>query len=146
MSSITVDTKELDKFAVLIEGYPSKVYSNVCDAVKKSTFNVEKYAKENLTRNGSVDTGLLRNSVNSKLALTTGTVSTNTKYARYVEEGTKPHIIRARKARFLYWNGAKHPVKQVNHKGSKAKPYMIPALEKEEPNFFKALEKAVDLP
>ena len=146
MSSITVDTKELDKFVVLMDGYPSKVYSNVCDAVKTSTFNVEKYAKDNLTKNGSVDTGLLRNSINSKITLLTGTVSTNTKYARIVEEGSMPHIIKPKKKKFLYWNGASHPVKQVNHPGTKPKPYMIPALEKEEPNFIKALYKAVDLP
>jgi phage gpG-like protein len=146
MSSIKVDTKEFDRFVVLMDGYPSKVNTKVSEAVRESTFNIEKYAKDNLTKNGSVDTGLLRNSINSKITLLTGTVSTNTKYARIVEEGSKPHIIRPKKKKFLYWNGASHPVKQVKHPGSKPKPYMIPALEKEEPNFIKALTNAVDLP
>ena len=146
MSSIKIDTKEFDRFVVLMDGYPSKVNTKVSEAVRESTFNIEKYAKDNLTKNGSVDTGLLRNSINSKITLLTGTVSTNTKYARIVEEGSMPHIIKPKKKKFLYWNGASHPVKQVKHPGSKPKPYMTPALEKEEPNFIKALHKAVDLP
>lgn len=47
------------------------------------------------------------------------------KYGRYLEEGTAPHIIRPKNKKALYWSGAKHPVAQVNHPGTR--PY--PALE-----------------
>ena len=145
MSKVTVDTRELDKFAVLIEKYPTKATNNVRDAVRTSTLNVESNAKKNLTNNKSVDTGLLRNSINSKISTFEGVVSTNTKYARIVEEGSRPHIIRPKKKKALYWAGASHPVRQVNHPGTKPKPYMIPAFEKEIPIFLKNMEKAVDL-
>ena len=145
MSKITVHTRELDKFVAKIDKYPTQATNKVREAVKTSTFNVENYAKNNLTNNGSVDTGLLRNSINSKVSTFEGIVSTNTKYAKIVEDGSKPHIIRAKRKKALYWKGASHPVKQVNHPGTKGKPYMKPALDKEIPNFIKQLEKAVEL-
>jgi phage gpG-like protein len=145
MSSFTIDTSELTKFKVTIDKYSSKAYSGAREAVRKSTLNIEKYAKSNLTKNGSVDTGLLRNSINSNIDSLRGTVSTNTKYAKIVEEGSKPHIIKPKKKKFLYWKGASHPVKEVKHPGSKAKPYMIPAFEKEIPNFIKELSNALDM-
>ena len=146
MSKVSVDTKELDRFAVKITKYQKDSESNVKSVVRTSTFNVENYAKNNLTANGSVDTGRLRGSINSKVSSLEGIVSTNVNYAKIVEEGSKPHIIKPKNKKFLYWKGAKHPVKQVKHPGSKAKPYMSTALEKETPNFLKEMQKAVRLP
>ena len=45
-------------------------------------------------------------------------------YARFVEFGTAPHVIRPKNARALYWPGAEHPVRLVNHPGTKPNPYM----------------------
>jgi hypothetical protein len=45
-------------------------------------------------------------------------------YARFVEFGTLPHRIMAKDAQALYWPGADHPVKSVQHPGTKANPYM----------------------
>ena len=145
MSSFKVDYSELTRFGVQIDKFSQEAYRGAREAVRKSTLNIEKYAKSNLTKNGSVDTGLLRNSINSNIDSLRGTVSTNTKYARIVEEGSQPHIIKPKKKKFLYWNGASHPVRQVKHPGSKPKPYMIPAFEKEIPNFIKELSNALDM-
>lgn len=49
------------------------------------------------------------------------------KYARWIEEGTRPHVILPRNKKALYWKGAAHPVRMVNHPGTKARPYLIPA-------------------
>ncbi len=45
-------------------------------------------------------------------------------YAAFVELGTKPHVILPRSKQALYWPGAAHPVKSVNHPGTAANPYM----------------------
>ena len=145
MSNVTIDYSKLTKFGVSINQFSAKAYTDAREVVRKSTFNIEKYAKNNLTKNRSVDTGLLRNSINAKVNSLQGVVSTNTEYARFVEKGTKPHIIKPKEKKFLYWKGASHPVKQVNHPGSKAKPYMIPALEEEVPNFMKELSNVFDM-
>ena len=45
-------------------------------------------------------------------------------YAPYVEFGTKPHTILPTNKMALYWPGAAHPVKSVNHPGTKPNPFM----------------------
>jgi hypothetical protein len=45
-------------------------------------------------------------------------------YASFVEFGTKPHVIEPKDKKALYWQGADHPVKRVNHPGTAANPFM----------------------
>ena len=44
-------------------------------------------------------------------------------YAKYVVGGTAPHPIFPRQKRALFWPGANHPVKSVQHPGTKANKY-----------------------
>lgn len=46
-----------------------------------------------------------------------GVIFNSTKYARPVEGGARPHEIRPRFKRALFWPGAGHPVKVVHHPG-----------------------------
>jgi hypothetical protein len=66
----------------------------------------------------------LRNNIRHKFARPLRLRSfTGIRYAKYIEYGTRPHIIRARRARFLrfMYNGEMVFRKQVNHPGNK--PY-----------------------
>ena len=140
---IKVDDSDLKRFAVEMK-VKAKDKGKVADAIRKSTLSVEAKAKSNLTANGSVKTGHLRRGIGHKLSQTEGEVHTsNIKYAKGVEEGNRPHIIRPKKGKALYWKGAKHPVKYVKHPGSKAKPYLVPALESEKPKFIENLKEAI---
>ena len=69
-------------------------------------------------KNTPVITGRLRNSI---VAVNRGSaewvVGTNLKYAQYVELGVKPFTITPKNKQALYWQGAEHPVKKVNHPG-----------------------------
>ena len=79
-----------------------------------------------------VDTGRLRSSITQEVAPLRGRVFTNVEYAPHVELGTRPHIIKARRARALagwQWKGEDVIVKSVHHPGTKPKPFMRPALE-----------------
>lgn len=64
-------------------------------------------------------------------------------YAAAVEFGTRPHIIRPRRAKVLAWGGARtlggrlragqRPTRfamSVKHPGSRARPYLIPGIRK----------------
>lgn len=64
-------------------------------------------------------------------------------YAAAVEFGTKPHVIRPRRAKVLAWGGprtlagglrkggrATHFAGRVNHPGTRAKPYLVPGIRK----------------
>jgi hypothetical protein len=51
------------------------------------------------------------------------------KYSSYVEAGTEPHIIEARRKKSLRWEDADgtHFARRVHHPGSKSIPFMGPA-------------------
>ncbi len=72
-----------------------------------------------------VDTGHLRNSITEQSDSHSAVVGTNVSYAPYLHYGTQPYTIRPKKQKRLYWAGARHPVKQVQHPGLKARPFMM---------------------
>ena len=138
---IRIDTSELDKFAVEITKLDDKTEDNVQKVLNNTGFKIEAKAKGNVP----VDTGHLRRGIATKIGNMEVTVHTsNIKYARLVEEGTRPHTIKAKNKKALYWKGAKHPVKSVRHPGSKAKPYLIPAFESEKDNLIKNLKEIIE--
>lgn len=144
--NIKVDCDEVTRFRVKLEAKSKKINEEVAKVIARSSLMIQREAKENLKANKSVKTGHLRRMVATKISDTEGEIHTsNVKYARYVEEGTRAHIIRAKKKKYLYWEGASHPVKQVKHPGSAKKPYLIPAFEKEKPKFIRDLEELIDL-
>ena len=72
-------------------------------------------------------------------------VEARTSYAAAVEFGSRPHVIRPKKARILAWPAAEGDnrlsgrarkgaamvfARKVNHPGSKAQPYLVPAAVK----------------
>ena len=141
---IKFDTSEIDKFVIDLKGTNEDIRSDVQKVLKKSGFNIEARAKRNIVNNGSVKTGHLSRGITTDVCNMEVTVHTsNIKYARGVEEGTRPHTIRAKNKKALYWKGAKHPVKSVRHPGSRAKPFLIPAFEKEKEVLIRDLEKVI---
>ena len=141
---IKIDTNEIDKFAVELIKLSEESRDNAQKAVKKSAFNIEANAKKNLASNKSVVTGHLRRSIATKMGDLEATIHTsNVKYAVIVEKGSKAHVIRPKNKKALYWKGASRPVKMVNHPGSKAKPFLIPAFEQEKDKFVENLKEAI---
>jgi len=65
-------------------------------------------------------------------------------YARYVEFGTAPHVILPKDKKALYWPGAEHPVKRVNHPGTKANPFMERILAASTEEINTAFDLALD--
>lgn len=93
--------------------------------------HMERYAKSNASW---VDrTGHARQSIHSGVEENGGGVtiylSHGIQYGRYLEEGTPPHVIRPKEKQALYWYGAEHPVKKVNHPGTKAQPIIGPTVD-----------------
>lgn len=73
-------------------------------------------------------TSRLRNSVTYHASGTAVVISSNVEYAAIHQHGgrTKPHTIRPRRKKALFWPGADHPVNLVNHPGSDvpARPFL----------------------
>ena len=138
---IKIDSSDLNKFSVILRELPDEIKDDIRKVVKNSAFNIERNAKSS----ASVKTGHLRRSISTKMGDMEATIHTsNLKYAPMVEFGTRSHIIRAKNKKALYWKGATHPVKKVNHPGSKAKPYLIPAFEKEKDQFLEKLKEVIE--
>lgn len=49
-------------------------------------------------------------------------------YARPVHDGAAPHVIVPVNKKALFWPGAAHPVRRVNHPGNRANPFLKRAL------------------
>ena len=142
---IKVDTSELDRFCIQISKMSAETEDDVKKVVRNSALKIEKGAKQNLTNNKSVKTGHLRRGISSDINGLEATIhASNVKYAIMVEKGTKAHIIKPKNKKMLYWKGASRPVRQVNHPGSKAKPYLIPAFDKEKDSFLEDLKKVIE--
>lgn len=138
---IRIDTSEFDRFSVDVGKLSDKTKGNVQKVLNNTGFKIETKAKGNVP----VDTGHLRRGITTKIGDMEVIVHTsNIKYARGVEFGTRPHLIKPKNKKALYWKGAKHPVKSVNHPGSKAKPYLIPAFESEKDNLIKDLKEVIE--
>ena len=141
---IKIDTSELDKFSVYLKTKSEEDEKKIQKVLKNSAMTIQKNAISNLTSNGSVNTGHLRRGIaNFRRGMTATVHTSNIKYAVMVEKGTKAHIIKPKNKKALYWKGSKHPVKKVSHPGSKAKPYLIPAFDKEKDQFLEKLKEVI---
>lgn len=60
-------------------------------------------------------------------------ISATAPYARFVHDGTPAHTIRPRAKKALFWPGAAHPMRAVEHPGYKGNPFMTNALDARAP-------------
>lgn len=97
--------------------------------LRKITKKGSKNAKQKVRSLGLVRTGAYRKSITGRTNNSKSFIGTKLWYAHFLEGGTKPHLIKAKKGKSLFIPGAKGPVKQVYHPGIKA---------------FKPIEKTVD--
>lgn len=58
-----------------------------------------------------------------------GVIESPMNYSSYVEAGTEPHVIAARRKKFLHWKdaGGDHFARSVQHPGTRSIPFMGPA-------------------
>ena len=111
-----VDTSKLNLDA-------DKINKAVSQEIEKTAHRIERQAKEL----APVDTGELRRSITTEGSGLDYEISTDLEYSEYIEDGTSPHIINGNP--YLYWEGASHPVRSVNHPGNRAYLYMETACD-----------------
>ena len=64
-------------------------------------------------------------------------------YANPIEYGSKPHVIVPNAKQALFWAGAGHPVKSVNHPGNKEYPFHRRGLIDAGSESIKRLQKSI---
>jgi len=87
----------------------------------------------------------LGKTIKYKIEGNTVRIFSNSPYALPVEFGTKPHIIRPKKAKSLHWKdeytGEDRFAQMVKHPGSRAIPYLRPAVHLLKQDLGKVLKK-----
>lgn len=132
--TITIDKNDLPKIAARLEPRISQV-------VRKVAFDIEAKAK----MLAPVDTGNLKGGIQTTTDGMSAEVTAHADYAAYVEYGTKPHKITAKDGGFLRFmvGGQWVQVKEVNHPGTAAQPFMTPAAEEMRPVFIAAVTQVI---
>lgn len=119
--TLTVDARDLDKVAANIAAAGRNIPRHARTAITR----LGQLILRSLQREAPVKSGRLRDSlhmdvVNGGMG---AILSEGVAYGKFVREGTGPHAIYPRSKRALYWPGASHPVRMVNHPGTKANAY-----------------------
>lgn len=78
----------------------------------------------NMRREAPVDTGRLAGSFQLEGRGLGYAIVSGVEYAGAVLTGTQPHIIVPRTKQALWWQGAAHPVKRVQHPGTAGNDYV----------------------
>ena len=127
---------------------PRLVQGPIREFLEKSGRTVEGKAKENVV----VDTGRLRSSITTEVRTDRAIVGSNVKYAPHVEFGTRPHFPPlsamqpwARRHGFPAGvRGAFMVARKIAQRGTEAKPYLLPALNKSAGAINRFLEQAAN--
>ena len=118
------------------------------EGIKKTSERIVADAKQNLTDNGSVETGDLRNSITSNLEKNSTTVQaeigTNVEYAPFVEWGTGVYNVRGEGRNTPWCYKDPETGEFVWTEGSKPYPFMEPAYLANKKNIARDLKESLD--
>lgn len=132
MPNITLKINGLNELIADAKRAGNQMSGLLYQAMVKATTIVQEDAKRIKTGSFKNQTGNLRRSINRRVeSAARGVISTDSKYATYVEEGTRPHVIVPIKNKMLAFkiNGKMVFARSVHHPGSRPYPFMRPAME-----------------
>lgn len=138
--TININIHNLSQIQEGLRKSPALMVKNLNIAIRKTIFLIE----EKSTRNAPVKSGYLRNNVHRNFKPLYGEFGYKAKYAVWVHDGTSPYTIYPRTKMALFWKGAAHPVKRVNHPGIRANPFLRRAVETNQHTVDKIFTQAVD--
>lgn len=146
MSSFEIDIRGDKELCAKLETSPRKVKEEFLLLVGQDT---ERYIRKEATGTKR-HKGEYRKSFKREQETGQVTIFTDLKWAKFVHDGTRPHIIRPknRKALSFTWNGEKVIYKQVKHPGYGGRHDIPHAISKVEPRLeglFKKACQRVDL-
>lgn len=111
-------------------------FSRIREAIRPTMERVAREIEADIRRNAPVDSGELARSVKRRGT----TITIEAEHWHFVEYGTRPHIIRPRVKKALWWPEARYPVKKVYHPGTRAQPFIRPAATRQ-----RTLRRGVDI-
>lgn len=136
---IEIDISEVMFLVGRIQGGPGIAKEEISTTVRQSGFVLQREAQSE----APVDTGHLKSSIGPPVTSEMMTkVASHADYSKPVHDGSGPHVITPKAKKALYWPGAAHPVRRVNHPGNRANPYMLRGLANARGDIIKLFEQA----
>jgi len=144
MMSYSIKIKNADQIKAAFKAQPAKMASNLGKAITKAGILFRSRAEQKAPKK----TGFLARTHQLKLSPFQAEIYPTAKYALFVHEGTKPHIISVKSAKVLTDGKGNFFGRSVFHPGQKAQPWIkwtIDDTEREIQGFFeKAVEDTLD--
>jgi HK97 gp10 family phage protein len=132
---IVLSIRNLPAVRAAYQAAPQRMSTEARDAVARSVFTVESNVKREAPVNKGSGGGNLRQSVKGRMTgVASGVVRVEASYGVFVEEGTRPHMIRVRTKRVL----ADISTKQifgtvVRHPGTRANRFFTRGVDRSRP-------------
>jgi hypothetical protein len=126
---ITIKIEGLEELKRVFKGASEKVEGALKKAMEKSIFLIWRGAVGNIDKMTKTHSGFLKSRWGMKVSAFKSSLYPMVSYAPYVHEGTKAHIILPVIKKALFWKGARHPVKKVQHPGTTPRPFLLRAVE-----------------
>lgn len=126
--TLKVDTSDLDRIADNVAYAAKGVPLHIRKEIPRLTDKVLTETRIEVPK----DTRRLERSLHRTLedGGATGVIREGERHGLFVRKGTRPHIILPRFKQALFWEGAPHPVKRVQHPGTQPNPYHERAVAK----------------
>jgi len=136
--NVKIDLRQLEKS---LKNEPIVALQEINNAIKKSALKIQSLSQ----KLSPVNTGALRQSIQSRFEPLKGIVEAKAKYAIYVHEGTRPHdILPVNKMALANVRKGQFFGKRVKHPGTTANPFMKKSLEEAVQWINKYFSDAVD--
>jgi HK97 gp10 family phage protein len=140
--NVKVEIPGLDKLLAAVKKAPAVTLNEVSKAVQKSALTVQSAAIKEAPVNKGHGGGNLRQNIKvTQMTKTRAVITSRAPYSIFVEEGTKPHLIRPKVKKALADRRNKLFFgKLVHHPGTKANPFMERAVKQSQSKvteFFK---------
>lgn len=134
MADLRLTIKNADVIERAFKQAPAIARQEIGKVVSKSLDDIHSDALKNAPVNKQSGGGNLRQSIKKRMtSQLSGIIEVLANYAVYVHEGTSPHIIRTRSAKVLASKKTNQVFgKVVHHPGTKARPFLQDAIDKNE--------------
>lgn len=141
MPVVEVSIPNLKELLFNLRRYPTISEKWLQKAIMASGAELHKVARRGVV---PWKTGRLVQSFQVEIGRLMARVGPTVNYAIYVHEGTRPHLILPRTKKALYWEGAPHPVRSVQHPGTKENRFLERMVKLAQPQIVKHFQEAGD--
>jgi hypothetical protein len=148
--SLSFEFDSFEKIKKLFKGLSIGIKNVTRDTGRLLTKEAEQFAKDRVrspSRKPGMGSGAYFQSIHSSFkggkVSFTGSLESDSPIAGIIEFGGRPHIIRAKNNKLLFWPGARYPVKEVKHPGTPAFRVLGDAVEEASLHTGEIFEKAL---